>query len=273
MRLLAFRKRLKIVFKKRRKKFDKHIHIYNDKVGYGFLEAIRTIRTRVMREMNRVGGQVIMITSSVPGEGKSTIAANLALSLAERGKQVVLVDMDLRNPSIGKVLGMKGQTKIGMSDILKGKCAAEEAIQSLEEWGLDVIVGGNPQSDPAKLLSTKRLGEVVDGLEERYDYVVLDTPPAAMLSDASAVAGCADCALYVVKQDYARIERIAEGMDMLTISKLPIIGAILNGAERTFGGYGGYRYGRYSHYGVYGERVKEGEENTEYVEVGEQQEK
>ena len=66
MRLLAFRKRLKIVFKKRRKKFDKHIHIYNDKVGYGFLEAIRTIRTRVMREMNRVGGQVIMITSSVP---------------------------------------------------------------------------------------------------------------------------------------------------------------------------------------------------------------
>lgn len=262
-----------IIFKKRRKEFDRHIHIYNDKVGYAFLEAMRTIRTRVMREMNRVGGQVIMVTSSVPGEGKSTIAANLALSLAERGKQVALVDMDLRNPSIGKVLGMEERTKIGMSDILKGRCAAEEAMQSLEEWGLDVIFAGEPQSDPVKLLSTKVLGEVVDGLEERYDYVVLDTPPAAMLSDASAVARCADCALYVVKQDYARIERIAEGMDMLTLSKLPIIGAVLNGAERTLSSYGGYRYGRYSHYGVYGERVKEGEENAEYVEVGEQQEK
>ncbi|MGN0422055.1 MAG: polysaccharide biosynthesis tyrosine autokinase [Lachnospiraceae bacterium] len=266
----------KIVFKKRRKEFDKHIHIYNDKVGYGFMEAMRSIRTRVMREMNRIDGRVIMVTSSVPGEGKSTLAANLALSLAERGQKVALVDMDLRNPSIGKVLGMEDRKKAGMSELLKGRCALEEAVQSLEEWGLDVIFGGEPQSDPVKLLSAGGLSLVIDRLEECYDYVVMDTPPAAMLSDASSVAACADCALYVVKQDYARIERIAEGMDMLTISRLPIIGAILNGVERTLGGYGsygGYRYGRYSHYGVYGERVKEGEENAEYVDVGEQQEK
>ncbi|MGN1266350.1 MAG: polysaccharide biosynthesis tyrosine autokinase, partial [Dorea sp.] len=215
----------KIIFKKRRKEFDKHILIHNDKVGYGFLEAMRTIRTRVIREMKRVGGQVIMVTSSVPGEGKSTIATNLALSLAERGKQVALVDVDLRNPSIGKVLGMEKRAKIGMSDILKGKCTVEDAVQSLEEWGLDVIFGGEQQPDPAKLLNSRGLGKVVEELEEHYDYVVLDTPPAAMLFDASVVASCADCALYVVKQDYARIERIAEGMDMLTIPKLPIIGA------------------------------------------------
>lgn len=266
----------KIVFKRRRKEFDKHIHIYNDKVSYGFLEAMRTTRTRVIREMKRIGGQVIMVTSSVPEEGKSTIAANLAMSLAEGGKKVALVDMDLRNSSIGKVLGMEKQAKLGMSDILRGKCTLEEAVQSLEEWGLDVIFGGEQLSNPAKLLSSRGLGEVVKQLEEHYEYVVLDTPPAAMLFDASVIAGCADCALYVVKQDYARIARIAEGMDMLTISRLPIIGAILNEAERTlggYGGYGGYRYGRYDHYGVYGERTKEGEENAEYVEVGEQTEK
>ena len=266
----------KITFKKRRKQFDRHIHIYNDKVGYGFLEAMRTVRTRVIRETNRFDGRVILVTSSLPGEGKSTLAANLALSLAEKGRKTALVDMDLRNPSVGKVLGLEADVKYGISDVLRNKINIEDAIQTLDDWGVDVLFGKEAVSDPVKLLSTGRVEEIMDELEDRYDYVVLDTPPAAMLADASAVARCADCALYVVKQDYARIERIAEGMDMLTFSRLPIIGAVLNGAERAlggYGGYGGYRYGRYGNYGVYGEQVKAGEENAEYVDIGEQQEK
>ena len=82
--------------------------------------------------------------------------------------------------------------------------------------------------------------------------MILDTPPAAMLADASVIAGCADGAVYVVKQGYARIERIAEGLEALTIAGVPIIGSILNGLEVTLGGYGSYRYSRYGSYGGYG---------------------
>ena len=241
-----------VSFKKRRKQFDRHIHIYNDKISYGFLEAIRTVRTRVEREAERTGEQVILVTSSIPGEGKSTIASNLALSLAEKGRRVVLVDMDLRNPSIGKTLGMEAKGKAGVAGVLKKKQKLEDALQVVREWKLTVLFGGEAQADPAKLLGTGDLPGVIARLKEQYDYVILDTPPAAMLADASVIAGCADGAVYVVKQGYARIERIAEGLEALTIAGVPIIGSILNGLEVTLGGYGSYRYSRYGSYGGYG---------------------
>lgn len=222
-----------ITFKKRRKKIDKHIHIYNDKVGYAFFESIRTIRARVMRSAEEMGAQVIMVTSSIPGEGKSTVAANLALSLGEKGANVVLVDLDLRNPSVGKVLGLE-------------KPITNEALW-MKEWKISVMTGGTQQSDPTGILGSDRVKSLIEGLKQQYDYIVLDTPPAAMLADASTIAECADCAVYVVKQDYVRIERIAEGIDALTLSETPIIGVILNGVERAFGAY--RNYGRYGHYG------------------------
>ena len=116
---------------------------------------------------------------------------------------------------------------------------------------------------------------MLNELEKQFDYVILDTSPAAMLADASAVARCADGAVYVVKQDYARIERITEGLDMLTFARVPVLGAILNHAERmpgSYNGYGGYRYGhygRYGSYGEYGQRVREKEAGAEYIDVSE----
>lgn len=258
-----------IAFKKRRKKFDKHIHIYNDKVGYGFLEAIRTIRTRVSREAERLGAKVILVTSSIPGEGKSTIAANLALSLAEKGRKVVLVDLDLRNPSVETVLGKERHVKYTVVNITKTGNELKDAIQVIKEWNLSVVFGGDAQSDPAKALNSVKIKRMIAQLRESYDYVILDTPPAAMLADASDIARCAECALYVVKQDYARVERIAEGMEALNLANTPIIGVVLNGLEKIIGGYGygSYRYARYGAYGHYGEYAKTGEDASEYVEV------
>lgn len=265
----------RITFKKRRKAIDRHIHIYNDKVNYSFAEAMRTVRTRVLREAERIGAQVLLVTSSVPGEGKSTIAANLALSLAERGKKTVLVDLDLRNPSVAKVLGLETQAKAGMAEVLLGTCSVLQAVQKIPEWGLFLLPGGAAQADPAALFNGKKLESVLNELEKQFDYVILDTSPAAMLADASAVARCADGAVYVVKQDYARIERITEGLDMLTFARVPVLGAILNHAERmpgSYNGYGGYRYGhygRYGSYGEYGQRVREKEAGAEYIDVSE----
>lgn len=256
----------KITFKKRRKQIDKHIHIYNDKVEYSFHESMRTIRARVQRITEKKGYKVIMVTSSVPSEGKSTIAANLALSLAERGKRVVLIDMDLRNPSVAKVLGLEETKQKGIVELLEKKATLGEVLVSVKKWKLNVILGGAEQSDPGKLLSSPRVERLIKALKEKYDYVILDTPPAAMLADATSIGRCADCALYVVKQDFARIERIAEGMDILTFSRTPIIGALLNGVEKTFS-YGSYRYGNYGNYGAYGDYAKEGNQDSEYVDV------
>lgn len=255
-----------ITFKKRRKQIDKHIHIHNDKVGYGFIEAFRTIRTRVEREMDRIGGSAILVTSSIPGEGKSTIASNIALSLAETGNSVVLVDLDLRNPSLESVLGLEEEKDNGVAELLEKKKTLEEVLRYEEGWDLWMITGGAVKSDPTKLLNSNAVSRLVTVLKEQFDYVVLDTPPAAMLADAAAIARSADCALYVVRQDVARIERIAEGIDALTMAHLPIIGAVLNSFEGSLGNYGGYQYGRYGHYGAYSKQ----QSNSEYVEMEEE---
>lgn len=255
-----------ISFKKRRRQIDKHIHIYNDKVGYGFLEAIRTIRVRVEAETRRLNARTILITSSIPGEGKSTVASNLALSLAEKGARVVLVDLDLRNPSVGKVLGLEEYAKRGITDVLKGKRELGGVIHKIKNWNLSVVFCGEAQSDPTKMLSGGKIETIIDRLKEKYHYVILDTPPAAMLADASAIAGCADCAVYVVKQDYARIERVAEGMEALALAETPIVGAVLNDVENAVGGYGNYRYSHYGRYGAYGQ-AKDADQSKEYIDL------
>ena len=252
-----------IVFKKRRKKIDTHIHIHNDKVGHVFLENIRTMRARVQRAMEKMEAKTILVTSSIPSEGKSTVAANLALSLAEKGGKVVLVDLDLRNPSVKEVLGAEIESNQGVVDILNGKQKLEKQLYFVKAWNLSVLFAGASQNNPLGLMNKETLSDMILELKERYDYVVLDTPPAAMLSDASAIAKHADCALYVVKQDFARIERIAEGMEALNLAQVPIIGVVLNGMERVLGsyGYGHYRYGSYGDY-----REQEGN-MPEYVSV------
>ena len=153
---------------------------------------------------------------------------------------------------------------------MKREKRLEEVLQYIEEWNLSVLFAGTAQSDPTKLLSTGRIGDIVGVLEQMYDYVILDTPPAAMLADASTVARCADCVLYVVKQDYARIERIVEGLEALQMTRTPIIGAVLNDLEQTIGNYGSYRYARYgSKYGRYGTYGEKGNdiEGGDYVEM------
>ena len=256
-----------ITFKKRRKKIDQHVHIYNDKVGHAFIESVRTMRTRVQRAMKQQDARVVLVTSSIPAEGKSTVAANLALSLAERGDRVVLVDLDLRNPSAAKVLGIKGKISEGVVDVLKGEKRLENELKMIKKWNLAVLFAGQPQNNPLQLMKKEALENMILRLKKLYDYVVLDTPPAAMLSDASAAAIYADCAVYVVKQDYARLERIVEGLDALTIAQVPIIGVVMNGMEKFMGGYGSYRYGNYGTYGAYGSYTENSDSEPEYVDI------
>ena len=242
----------RVQFKKRRRRGDLHIHLRNAQTGYGFREAFRTIRVRVERETRRLGAKIIVVTSSISGEGKSTISANLALSLSEKKHRVILLDCDFRNPSVDRVLGLEEIRRRGILEVLSGKLPWQQAICRLPEGGPDIIFGNERKADPGALLSSRALQQLLRVLRREYDYIILDTPPAAMLADASALAAGTDVALYVIKQDYAHMAQIAEGLEALSLSGTKLLGAVFNSSTAEHGGYGAYRYGRYGSYRAYG---------------------
>lgn len=190
-----------------------------------------------------------MISSSVPGEGKTTVSLNLAIALSKRKKKVLLIDGDLRNPSLHTNLEIDAKDiKVGITDVLKGKAKPEETIMSFQETGLDLILGRKATGNASGLLSSQKMQELLERVSKEYDYVIIDTPPAAMMADASVVAAYVDSVLYVIRQDYAKVKYVKEGMGLLGDSDVQVLGCVLNCAESGFGRYG---YGKYS-YGKYG---------------------
>ena len=193
--------------------------------------------------------KVIMVTSSLPGEGKSTVAVNLALSFAMQKKKVVLIDCDLRNPSVKEVLNLSGEEP-GLAAYLQGKCRLSDTLISYEDKGLNFIVlpGTDPDIDEhTELLRSDAMKKMINIMKDAADIVVLDTPPSAMLADAEMAVDYADLAVYVVLCDYARSTYIQKGIRELSETGIEIGGIILNaGKESSSSGYGyGYGYGSY----------------------------
>lgn len=171
-----------------------------------------------------------LVTSAMPGEGKSTVSANIALALAMKGHSVILVDADLRNPSTAKVLGME-EKDIGTLEVIKGDADIKDAVQSYKDSGVMVLAGSTPIQDTSSVLSGDNMRTFVKKLEEQADFVIIDTPPSALLSDAAIVAQYVDGAVFVVRQDYTEIDRILDGMEILSGSGVEIKGCILNDAD------------------------------------------
>ena len=268
-------------FKKRGKKGSADAELVlmdNYRIPAGFVEAIRSVRTRMEQDAREKGNQVYLVTSAIPGEGKSTVAANLAISLAAKGKTVILADFDLRNPSLAGRLALKDY-KYGCIDVLSKKVSLEEALITYKDTKLKVLPGGASVNKTSRLLAQEYVQEVIRDLRLMADYVIVDTPPCAVLSDACIIAPCADAALFVSRQDFARVDRIVEGIESLAETRINICGCILNEAEVGITGYGysrSYGYGRYGYgynskkygygYGGYGYGSEDGkrtEENSE----------
>ena len=236
-----------IVFKKRGKEFRKDISIYNKKISQTFLESIRVLRARIEKDAKKNDLKVFLVTSAAPGEGKSTIAANIAMALAMRESKVVLVDCDLRNPSVREKLAMKKGK--GIYEYLVGDTTLEDILQWNKEYQMYVLPGGEAIGNGSELMDTPKMYELLNELKEIADYVILDTAPVGILTDTAVLAQAADAALFVVKQDYANRSAIMEGIEQLAESKIYIAGCILNGAQAGIGGYGYKNYRYYSKYG------------------------
>lgn len=235
--------------KKRRKSSGGDgINILKKNIQQDYLEAVRAIRTRIDRKMKN-NKKVIMVTSSLPGEGKSTVAVNLALSFAMQKKKVVLIDCDLRNPSAKEVLNLTGEEP-GLAAYLQGQCKLSDTLISYEQRGLNFLVlpGTEPDGEEhTELLRSEAMKKLINMFRDIADVIVLDTPPSAMLADAEMAVDYADLAVYVVLCDYARSAYIQKGIRELSETGVEIAGIILNGGkESSSSGYGyGYGYGSY----------------------------
>ena len=237
---------------------------------YGYKEAVRTLRSRLERDHADHGSKVFMVTSALAGEGKSTVSANIAISLAEKGYRVLLVDMDLRNSSITEVMGLS-QEETGLADLLEGKASVGDIMLVDEKSGVAVLPGGNAGKKAVQLLSSDRPRRLLAMAREEVDFIIVDTPPIGILSDAASIVQNVDAGIFVIRQDYAPVDRILEGIQMLSETGLRIVGCVLNNMDTGvvggyghysrygYGRYGGYGYGRYGHYGYgygYGSKNK-----------------
>ncbi len=235
---------------KKRRQGKNKISIMEHNVQQDYLEAIRLIRARVTQRLAETGNKVIMVTSSIPGEGKSTVAANLAMSISRKDRNVVLIDCDLRNPSLQEIFDVD-EDQPGIIDVLTGKVNPADALVSYEKKGLRLLVlfGNKEQStEHAEILSGRNMGQLLKALREIADVIILDTPPSAMLVDAMMLSKYADEAIYVVKCDYARRNVIINGIQELKDSGIEVGGVILNGGKEGSAGYGYHSYGYGSHY-------------------------
>ena len=237
--------------KERRNSTRGNINILFDTNRDEYVEALRLVRTRIERDLGR--NKVLMVTSSVAGEGKSTVAANLAASMALKGLRVILVDCDLRNPSVGNMFNLSGSYP-GLSAVLSGKAELEDALTEVEKngapTGLTLLPGADKATRMIETLSSDSMGEVIEQLRERSDVVILDTPPSAVLVDAMMLVKHVDGVAYVVMNDYARRRYVVNGIEELASTGVNITGFILNGGKTSSGRYGYYgRYGSKYGYG------------------------
>lgn len=225
--------------------------------GSDFSEAMRNLSLKLQRITSKHGAKVVLITSTVPGEGKTTVASNLALALAAEGKRVILIDGDLRKQSLKPLFGI-GAHSDGLVEVLSGK-AKNFRLLPVPDSSLLLLSGDGTVAQPQRLLGSPRMGQILELLRQKLDYILIDTPPAGVLSDAAALAKYADGAIYVVRQDMANSVQIVNSVQSLS-GAVPLYGCVLNctqaGTTRSGYRYGyryGYQYGysSYSHYSHY----------------------
>lgn len=213
-----------------------------------FAESIRTIRTGVVLSGMEHPHQVMVVTSSVPGEGKTTVATNLAFALGQM-ERVLLVDADLRRPTVAKSFEFPVGTP-GLANLIAGTASLEECIRTVD--GIDIIGAGAVPPNPLELLSADAFDAVLDQLKARYERIIIDSPPTQAVSDAIVLATHAHSLLYVVRAGSTAIPLVQKGVGQLLQNKAPVNGVVLNQFDMDRSQKYGYGYGHY--YTYYGKQ-------------------
>lgn len=211
-------------------------------------EAMRNLRTSILLSDIDHTPQVIMLTSAVPGEGKTTVSLSLAMNMTAMGKRVLLIEGDIRRRTFQRYLNLPSEK--GIVTALSGAGRLESIVQSVSNLG-DVLIGEKAASSAADLFSSEAFAQLIADARERYDIILIDTPPVLVVPDARVIAPIVDAVVFVVRWDHTSKTQVQEGLRMLSTTNTRIAGLVLNQIDPK--GMRRYGYGeRYGAYGSYG---------------------
>ncbi len=235
-------------------------------------ESYRAVRTALYFNNRDQRHQVIQVTSPMPGDGKSTLATNLAVTIAQSGKSTLLLDADFRRPTLHKVFGLH-TPDFGLASVVGGTAEPSDALLTVPEVpNLKVMACGHRPSNPSELLSSEQFADVLQLLREQFDFVIIDTPPVLAVSDPSAVAARVDGVILTFRIHKRARPLAVRARDALVNSGATVIGVVVNGVDQDTGGYygqyragaAGYRYSYNYGYGSYGSEANETQAIKQY---------
>lgn len=224
-----------VVPKRYRRKSSSCILLTNTLIGKEFPESVRLLKGAVQNRLKE-NEKVIVVTSTAPGEGKSVLTVNLAAMFAQSDAKILVIDADLRSSGIEKLLA-----GIEKESVFSGKNrTAPYRIEHFVPLKTDILTFVPELSLRRKIIRTGTMQQLLASLRAQYDLILIDTPPCGIISDAAIIAGAADAALYLIRQDTILAARIREGLNTLLSSDIHLIGCVLNGTAEGIGGYGHY---------------------------------
>lgn len=228
---------------------EKLLFSHEDK-SYAVREELKTLRTNI--QFCGDDKRVLLFTSCLAGEGKSTTTQELAASLSEIDKRVLYIDADLRKDKDDKD-GLSRDYPYGLTHFLSGQCTSRECVYSTNIRGLYAVPSGLVPPNPSELLATARMQQLIDEMKEVFDYLIIDTAPLGMVVDAAVLAPLCDGAILLIESGSVAYRLAQNVLKQLQNTQCPVLGVILNKVSRSKGSYYGYgKYGRYGKYGAYG---------------------
>lgn len=231
--------------------------LISEKTSFTYVEAYKTLRTNFNFLTANGKNRTILVTSALQDEGKSGLAINLAISLVQAGNKVLLIDADMRNPSLHRYLRLTMNAGVGLSTLLTGDVKVGDCLMTTEQ-GVDVIAGGLIPPNPAELIGSEAMRELLQVAAQRYDYVICDTPPVGVITDAAAMSPLCDGVLFAIRQRFASRNQVHSALRNLQSVNAKILGTVLTrySARKNGRGYGYNSYSRKYGYGYgYGYRT------------------
>lgn len=233
--------------KLRKKKEFVSMLISNPLRSFQYAESNKMMASRVRSYLDKENAKTLLVTSVMENEGKSTVAANLALGLAQEGSRVMLIDCDFRKPAQYKIFDMEGKDGDDLGKVLTGKAGTENLIRNWNDTNLYMILNRTSSNSIEAMLKSTTLRQIVGFCRQNMDYVIIDTSPLALVSDTEELAQMADASVLVVRQDTVLTKDINDAIDILNNTRGKVLGCVLNDASSSqitgstaHYGYGGY---------------------------------
>ncbi|MBR3241555.1 MAG: polysaccharide biosynthesis tyrosine autokinase [Parasporobacterium sp.] len=237
------------------RKSKKGILITDLTTSFRYVETLRKLASRVINGMDERGAKTVLVTSIMENEGKTTVAANLALAMSQQRKKVMIIDADFRKPAVYLVLNMKDAEFTSFSDVLKGETVPDIPLIQVPGTQLHALLNKNASPQSIEMFSSGRILKIIESCRKIMDYIVIDTSPMQLVADAEELGAMVDASVLCVKQHMVEAKDINDAIDVLNGEEKKVLGVVFNdvnlaGSSMSSMGYGyGYGYGYGGHYG------------------------